>query len=79
MIRVSLTYLVLIYLLLMLGPIITAWLFTEWRRQRRERAAFIHVIRCGICAHEFKDETNALLARCPHCSSLNERYRLSRL
>ena len=79
MIRVSLTYLVLIYLVLMLGPILCAWLFTEWRRQRRERAAFTHLTRCGICTVEFEDKSSTLLPRCPRCGSLNERYRLSRL
>jgi uncharacterized paraquat-inducible protein A len=79
MIPVSLSYLVLIYLILMLGPIFCAWLFNEWRRQRRERDAFRHVLRCHLCACEFEDKTNALLPRCPHCGTLNERYKLSRL
>ena len=79
MIPVSLSYLVLIYLLIMLGPIFCAWLFSEWRRQRRERAAFRHVIRCTLCAFEFEDKTSTLLPRCPLCGGLNERYKLSRL
>jgi hypothetical protein len=79
MIPVSLSYLVLIYLVIMLGPIFAAWLFSEWRRQRRERAAFRHVLRCALCAFEFEDKTTTLLPRCPHCGSLNERYELSRL
>jgi uncharacterized paraquat-inducible protein A len=79
MIPVSLSYLVLIYLVLMLGPVFAAWLFTEWRRQRRERAAFRHVMRCPLCAFEFEDLTSALLPRCPRCGSLNERYKISRL
>ena len=79
MIRVSLSYLVLCYLVLMLSPIFGAWLLAEWRRQRRERAAFRHVLRCGICAFEFEDKSDALLARCPHCASLNERFQISRL
>ena len=79
MIPVSLSYLVLIYLLIMLGPILGAWFFGEWRRQRRERAAFRHVTRCTICTFEFEDPTPAVLPRCPRCGSLNERYRLSRL
>ena len=79
MIRVSLSYLVLIYLVLMLGPVLFAWLLNEWRRQRRERAAFRHVLRCSGCGFEFEDQTNDLLVRCPRCASLNERYRLSRL
>ncbi len=79
MIRVSLSYLVLIYLVLMLAPILGAWLLHEWRRQRRERAAYRHVIRCRLCAGEFADETSTVLPRCPHCGALNERFGLSRL
>lgn len=79
MIPVSLSYLVLAYLVLMLGPIFAAWLFNEWHRQRRERAAFRHVIRCSICAYEFEDKSTTLLPRCPRCGSLNERFKLSRL
>ena len=73
MIRVSLSYLVLIYLVLMLGPIFGAWLFNEWHRRHRERAAFRHVLRCRLCAGEYADATSALLPRCPHCGALNER------
>ncbi len=79
MIRVSLSYLILIYLLLMLGPIFGAWLFSEWRRQRRERAAFRHILRCKLCAGEYADPTSTILPRCPHCGTLNERSGLSRL
>lgn len=79
MIQVSLSYLVLIYLSIMLVPIFCAWLFNEWVRQRREKSAFRHVMRCTLCALEFEDKTSTLLPRCPRCGSLNERYRLSRL
>ena len=79
MIPISLSYLVLLYLVIMLGPIFFVWLFNEWRRQRRERAAFQHVMRCSLCAFEFADITSTLLPRCPRCGSLNERYKLSRL
>jgi hypothetical protein len=78
-IRVSLSYLVLICLVLMICPVLIAWLVNEWRRQHRERAAFRHVLRCGMCGFEFEDKTNELLVRCPRCASLNERYRISRL
>jgi hypothetical protein len=78
-IRVTLSYLVLIYLVLMLGPIFCAWLLNEWRRQRRDRAAFRYVQRCTLCAFEFEDKTSTILPRCPRCGCLNERSRLSRL
>jgi uncharacterized paraquat-inducible protein A len=78
-IRVTLSYLVLIYLVLMLSPILCAYLLQEWFRQRRERSAFRHVLRCSLCSIEFEDKTTALLPRCPRCGCLNERTRLSRL
>jgi rubrerythrin len=79
MISVSLSHLVLIYLCIMLGPIFTAWLFYEWRRQRREQAAFRHVLHCTLCGFEFEDKTSAVLPRCPRCGSLNERFQRSAL
>ncbi len=79
MIRVSLSYLICFYLVLLLGPIFCSWLFHEWRRQRRERAAFRHLLRCGMCGFEFEDRSDTLLPRCPHCASLNERFQISRL
>jgi len=78
-IQVSLSTLVLIYLSIMLVPIFTAWLFNEWRRQRRERDAFRYVLHCGVCGFEFEDKSSALLPRCPRCGGLNERSRLSGL
>ena len=79
MIQVSLNILVFIYLALMLGVIFGAWILSSWRRQRRERLAFQHVLQCSICSFEFADQSGTLLPRCPRCGSLNERYRLSRL
>jgi len=79
MIRVSLSYLVLICLVLMMVPIFGSWLFNEWRRQRRERAAFRHVIRCPMCGFEHEDKSHELLVRCPRCAALGERFPISRL
>ena len=79
MIRVSFSLLLLILLALMLGPIFFVWLTNEFRRQRRERDAFRHVLRCTMCAFEFDDHTETLLPRCPRCGSLNERHPISRL
>lgn len=79
MIRVNLSWLIVIYLGLMIGPVLILWLVNEFRCQRRERAAFRFVVRCGMCGLEFEDRSPTLLPRCPRCASLNERYRLSRL
>ncbi len=78
MIEVSFTTLVCICLGLMMVPIFGAWLLAECSRQRRERAAFRHVLRCKLCAAEFADATAAELPRCPHCGALNERPQLPR-
>jgi rubrerythrin len=79
MIRLSLGMLVLVYLGAVLLVIFAAWLLSESRRQRREHRAFENVFRCGSCGCEFEDTTEEVLARCPRCGTLNERYRLSRL
>jgi rubrerythrin len=78
-IRVSLGLLVFICLGAMLAGVFGAWLLFEWRRQRRERKAFEFIFRCGTCGCEFEDTSHEVLAKCPRCGSLNERYRLSRL
>ncbi|RYD80888.1 MAG: hypothetical protein EOP84_11650 [Verrucomicrobiaceae bacterium] len=79
MFRVSLSTLVLISLAIMLGPVFIAWLLNEYRRSRRERAAFQHVLRCTLCGFEFQDQSQEVLAKCPRCGRLNERFPLPRL
>lgn len=79
MIRVSLPVLVFIYLTGLLLSVFGAWLIHEWRRQRRERQAIRHVLRCTLCAFEFSDGTSLALPACPRCGHLNERRQLSQL
>jgi len=78
-IRVSLATLVTIYLLLFLAAVFLFWIIGEWNRRRRERRSLEHRLRCVICAFEFEDRTDALLPRCPHCGSLNERFRMENI
>jgi len=73
MIRVSLTYLIFIYLFLFLSVVFGLWIHAGWRRQRREKLALRHRLRCNLCAFEFEDGTGEPLPRCPRCGSLNER------
>src|SRR5437762_14190015 len=75
-IRVSLATLVTIYLLLFLAAVFLFWIVGEWNRRRRERRALEYRLGCVICAFEFEDRTDALLPRCPHCGSLNERLKM---
>ena len=73
MIRVSLTLLIFIYLALFLTVVFALWIWFEWSRQRRERHAVRHRVRCNLCAFEFENPTEEPLPRCPRCGSLNER------
>jgi hypothetical protein len=79
MIRVSLTFLIFIYLFLFLNTVFFIWLHDIWKRGRSERRALRHRLRCGICACEFEDSTDTILPRCPRCGSLNERFKFQSL
>ncbi|MEO8353893.1 MAG: hypothetical protein ABI680_19370 [Chthoniobacteraceae bacterium] len=79
MIPVSLSVLVYIYLGGMLSLIFVAWGASEWQRRRRERSAFLNVLKCPLCGCVFKNESTVLLPECPRCGDLNERRSLSRL
>ena len=79
MIRVSLSVLVFVYLFGFLAAVLGVWLWSEYRRQRRERLASRNRIRCSLCSFEYEDVSTDPLARCPRCGSLNERDRVSLL
>ena len=79
MIQVSLSVLVMIYLGVMVGLVLAAWLLNEYRKGRREKAAFRDVIRCTICAFDFQDGSRDMLPKCPRCGSVNERHPIPRL
>ena len=79
MIRVELPVLVLIYLFVFLGAIFSLWIVHEWLRRHREKETLRYRVQCTICASIFEDKTNSLLARCPRCGSLNERFRMGGL
>jgi hypothetical protein len=74
MIRVSLTFLIYIYLLLFLAGIFCFWLLYEWRRGRETRRAMQFRVKCTICGMDYEDKEANPLPRCPRCGSLNERY-----
>ena len=79
MIRVELPVLVFIYLFVFLAAIFSIWIVYEWLRQRREKRNLRYRVQCTICASIFEDRTSSLLARCPRCGSLNERFRIGGL
>ncbi len=79
MIPVSLSALVFIYLGAMVALIFLAWIVSEWQRQRRERLAVGHVLKCPACGCQYQDDSPEPLPRCPRCGDRNERRPLSRL
>ncbi len=79
MIRFKLHELLFAYVAVFIIAIFVAWWLHSIIRSSRERRALKNVVRCGFCAHEFRDETDIPLPRCPSCHGLVERKLLSRL
>jgi predicted Zn-ribbon and HTH transcriptional regulator len=48
-------------------------------RTRRERSAQLNVLKCGMCAFQFRNERQLVHPRCPNCGALVERKPISRL
>lgn len=57
---------------------LTAFIHTI-RRARRERAILEDMMRCGICAFQFRNANNLVTPRCPNCGALVEQKRHSAL
>lgn len=79
MIPVTFHQLLVILLVLGLGGVLTAWLWADWARRRRERHAFRSAIRCRLCACVFEDATPETQPHCPACGAKNERRAFSRI
>jgi predicted RNA-binding Zn-ribbon protein involved in translation (DUF1610 family) len=77
--RLSFQELLFLYTGICLGGVLLAAWMHNLRRTRHERAAIRGLIKCQSCAFQFRDETGAILPRCPQCGALNERKPLSRL
>jgi hypothetical protein len=48
-------------------------------RIRRERSALRNVVKCGMCAFQFRNVNGLVHPRCPNCASLVEQKEQSRL
>jgi hypothetical protein len=79
MFRLELHELLFVYVGLCLGIVLLASVLHNIRRNRRERLAQHGLVKCRLCAFEFRDDTGADLPKCPCCGALVNRERLSQL
>ena len=79
MFRLELHELLFAYTGLCLGIVLLAAVIHNIRRNRRESLALRDLVKCHLCAFEFRDESGADLPKCPCCGALVNRDRLSQL
>ncbi len=79
MFQISLTKILVAYLIILLVMLFGVWLIREWARKRREkeerRCRFI----CNFCGGAYKNSSRDEVIECPNCSALNERTAFSDL
>ncbi len=79
MFRLELHQLLYAYTGLCLSVILLASWWHNLRRSHREHLALRNLVKCALCAFEFRDPGNPELPRCPRCGALVNRDRISRL
>ena len=79
MFRLELHELLFVYAGLCLGIVLLAAVLHNIRRNRRESLSVRNLVKCHLCAFEFRDDTGVELPRCPCCGALVNRDRLSQL
>ncbi len=79
MFRLELHELLFVYTGLCLGVVLLASVLHNLRRNRRESLAARDLVKCHLCAFEFRDTTGDELPTCPCCGALTTRERLSQL
>lgn len=77
--RLDLHELLFVYAGLSLGVVLLAAWLHNLRRTRRESHALRNILKCRLCAFEFRDESHTELPHCPRCRALVSRERLSHL
>ncbi|MEO6739738.1 MAG: hypothetical protein ABIP20_05760 [Chthoniobacteraceae bacterium] len=79
MFRLDLHELLFAYSGVCLGIILLASVLHNIRRNRGESLAVRDLVKCHLCAFEFRDDTGDDLPNCPCCGARTTRGRLSRL
>ncbi len=73
MIHVTLSGLLVTYLLLVLGGLGLIWMASEFDRARRAWRVRKTFVICRTCGHHYRDTTPAPVVVCPECGRPNER------
>lgn len=73
MIRTELSFLPLLYAVVLLSAVLMLWSVGAWRRARRRRREWRAMGQCRLCASWVRPVAGADLWRCPACRALNER------
>lgn len=78
MIKVSLTMLVLLYLLGLGGTILLFWFLLERFLYRPVPVPMVDrmLLRCDFCFHDFVDSSTDRYVTCPQCNTLLDRDKL---
>ncbi len=79
MFRLDLHELIFVYAGLCLAIILLASVLHNFLRTHRERHAHRGLVKCHLCAFEFRDGNSDELAHCPCCGAPVNRDRLSQL
>jgi predicted Zn-ribbon and HTH transcriptional regulator len=79
MFRLELHELLFVYTGLALAIVLLAAILHNIRRTRREQDALRDVVKCRLCAFEFRDDSGAECPSCPRCGALVNREPLSTL
>ena len=79
MFRVEPHQLLYVYAAIGVFAVFIAALVHTIRRFRRERETMRGVMKCGMCAFQFRNDKNLVHPRCPNCGALVEKRRPSRL
>lgn len=79
MFRLELHEMLFVYTGLCLAIVLLAAVLHNVRRHRRETLALRDLVKCHLCAFEFRDDTGAELPKCPCCGARVNRERLSQL
>ena len=65
--------LILFYLLVLLGALAIAMIYTEFRQRRfKPTPSNDRIFRCSKCGYVYTDDPDVDRSRCPQCGLLNE-------